>query len=840
MKVILDLEKYTVEYLETTPFIQGTDSRNKIEVLVPHESTTDVMIAYTLASGRSTIAMANKSLTTITYNSASYDNVLFELPSTVTRLEGNICATVIVTLASDSTKHKFNILNTILNSTDFETFEDALTGIAAQVLASLAAMNSNLSSMSTNLNNHTGNTNNPHSVTKEQLELGNVTNDRQMKAAPSSEANHFVMFSGTDGATTKDGYFTYTNTILNSHDANQYKLPTEKAVRTELDKLQDEINDLGEIAEMPDKIIDVANCFDFTNDEAKVSVDEVGTPKIGNSKNSNKNTIEFGEGYGYNNFTFKTTDGTNTDTLTLQDIVEMSHGKTSNYVIDANISSTSDVTYVNTQFKSTSESLIVPVVENQTKLFVEGSGAVYLSDIETGDIISIKQSDYPDRWAAIVANDHIVFLPFEIKLTTTLTNAGANANFAPTSATVYNALSGKQATIDSSHKLDADLVDDTNSTNKFVNADEKANITKGIYHLGAFDSVSGNVITRQTGYVDLGSLSWSQSNTRYVADASSLPIGEVLDPSVVANIKCSIYTTLSANDTYLGQTGISQDHYNFYIYDANFDFSKLKGVILQYKLATSYTETIIENQPLNTLDQKGSEWLRNEWEKGLNLLNPNAKSYVNAYNICIGFAYLENGKTYSILVPTNTESSMQLYRRNMDGTSGETVIGQISNYKGTFVSNATGYFQIWLNPTSGQLSWLDYDYMLTESDHAYPYQAYNGAIVHEKDITPVLLWENGNPNSSLSSGTITTLDMSKFKYIVFEYKVYKTFVGTQTIKVKYAIGDSGSMTYIASSYIGRNIYIASSTTITFSSAYENGTANDDFIIPIAIYGTNVL
>ena len=48
------------------------------------------------------------------------------------------------------------------------------------------------------------------------------------------------------------------------------------------------------------------------------------------------------------------------------------------------------------------------------------------------------------------------------------------------------------------------------------------------------------------------------------------------------------------------------------------------------------------------------------------------------------------------------------------------------------------------------------------------------------------------------------------------------------------------MTYIDSSYIGRNIYIASSTTITFSSAYENGTANDDFIIPIAIYGTNVL
>ena len=45
---------------------------------------------------------------------------------------------------------------------------------------------------------------------------------------------------------------------------------------------------------------------------------------------------------------------------------------------------------------------------------------------------------------------------------------------------VNSALTGKQSTIDSSHKLDADLVDDTNSNNKFVTSAEKTTISKAI------------------------------------------------------------------------------------------------------------------------------------------------------------------------------------------------------------------------------------------------------------------------------------------------------------------------------------------------------------------------
>ena len=74
-----------------------------------------------------------------------------------------------------------------------------------------------------------------------------------------------------------------------------------------------------------------------------------------------------------------------------------------------------------------------------------------------------------------------------------------------TSGGVYTALSGKQATIDSSHKLSADNVDDTNATNKFATAaqlqqieNNKTNISwntnNGVKNLIKLDDFSGTYI----------------------------------------------------------------------------------------------------------------------------------------------------------------------------------------------------------------------------------------------------------------------------------------------------------------------------------------------------------
>lgn len=57
-----------------------------------------------------------------------------------------------------------------------------------------------------------------------------------------------------------------------------------------------------------------------------------------------------------------------------------------------------------------------------------------------------------------------------------------------TTAEVDALLSGKQATIDSTHKLSADLVADTNSTHKFVTASEKAMITENADAIASAES----------------------------------------------------------------------------------------------------------------------------------------------------------------------------------------------------------------------------------------------------------------------------------------------------------------------------------------------------------------
>lgn len=74
--------------------------------------------------------------------------------------------------------------------------------------------------------------------------------------------------------------------------------------------------------------------------------------------------------------------------------------------------------------------------------------------------------------------------------------SGAKAYTDATKAEVDNLLSGKQATIDSTHKLSSDLVDDTNATNKFATAAQlqqiETNKTNISLKIGASDYATQN------------------------------------------------------------------------------------------------------------------------------------------------------------------------------------------------------------------------------------------------------------------------------------------------------------------------------------------------------------
>ena len=165
---------YTVEYKVQKPFIQGTDARNKIELYAPVGLFSTVMVSYTYPSGRTSIAISPSSSTSDTLDGVDCIKHTFLLPQIATADSGQLMATFIAVDTNGT--HKFNITNKTLKSSDFEIFESALQGTAAEVVEALANANSLASGAVNNLAAHEADKDNPHEVTAEQVGLGNVDN----------------------------------------------------------------------------------------------------------------------------------------------------------------------------------------------------------------------------------------------------------------------------------------------------------------------------------------------------------------------------------------------------------------------------------------------------------------------------------------------------------------------------------------------------------------------------------------------------------------------------------------------------------------------------------------
>lgn len=143
MKVLLNLTNDTLEYRDTKVFIQGTDARNKIIVYADEDITfTNLTIAYQLQNGRTTIAMSNSGVVESSSDDyiEGYTGYIFNVPLSVTVLTGNIMATVVANISG--AKHKFNILNTVIDSVFFEAYETALEEAESEFASDIEAMQS--------------------------------------------------------------------------------------------------------------------------------------------------------------------------------------------------------------------------------------------------------------------------------------------------------------------------------------------------------------------------------------------------------------------------------------------------------------------------------------------------------------------------------------------------------------------------------------------------------------------------------------------------------------------------------------------------------------------------
>lgn len=290
---------------------------------------------------------------------------------------------------------------------------------------------------------------------------------------------------------------------------------------------------------------------------------------------------------------------------------------------------------------------------------------------------------------------------------------------------------------------------------------------KNLYHLGAFDSVSGNVITRQTGYYTF------KGNETYFKYADinryAFEISEIKDNLNLGVINANyVFNRYASTDKTFGINNDSQ--YTFWIYDSDVDESQiltyLKGKTIQYKLATSYTEQVINDRPLNTLDQAGSQWLRSEWEKGLNLLQEDIVKQ-DTWNIKLGYANLKAGVTYNlwcdVAFPLGQWAILNDSNRNTLAFGG---YGYNGNGYFTLANDYNGY--LWLagtftdvNPTKA---------ILNIGSHPYSYEPYHAKKHITNEQAELLkqewekglnLWSNGNISANktysqyLPAGTYT-------------------------------------------------------------------------------------
>lgn len=158
-----------------------------------------------------------------------------------------------------------------------------------------------------------------------------------------------------------------------------------------------------------------------------------------------------------------------------------------------------------------------------------------------------------------------------------------------------------------------------------------------LYNLGAYDTYVDNddgttTITRQTGYWNSNNATVNEAESYHYTNGMRLRYDKVSnidsgegEGKAKSNWSYRFDMISKPNNVNYDCTAIWLRNPFIFVNGKN-DFASAlayinkKPVSIEYKLATSYTETIITGLPQITLDKQGCEWLRSEWEKGLNLL----------------------------------------------------------------------------------------------------------------------------------------------------------------------------------------------------------------------------
>lgn len=300
-----------------------------------------------------------------------------------------------------------------------------------------------------------------------------------------------------------------------------------------------------------------------------------------------------------------------------------------------------------------------------------------------------------------------------------------------------------------------------------------------LYNSGKFDTYPYNSdrskVLRQTGYLypeDLVKLNWIYYNgggydSFYALLSNGTPVSSTTEiPQMVSNIG----NVVSNNGYETTTSGIAitiDNNKNLNIRPNASGVNSVEtlkawilqnNLVVQYKTTTSYTDDVIENQPLLTLDQNGCNFLKQEWEKGLNLLPPSclntSKGIDGSGNLTTNASY---NAYYKVPVIPNTTYTISYNGNGFNmGVATYNSSGTFVSYVSVSYASASGGNVITI---PGNVYYISFDYpntysnnMMNYTSHAYPYQAYNGALVREKDLEPESI-PQGTVNEALGYDT---------------------------------------------------------------------------------------
>jgi hypothetical protein len=287
-------------------------------------------------------------------------------------------------------------------------------------------------------------------------------------------------------------------------------------------------------------------------------------------------------------------------------------------------------------------------------------------------------------------------------------------------------------------------------------------------HLGAYDTYTYDsttgiyTVTRKTGYVFLSDVNWIYEDSlkrfrgnaykplRINSDGTSDGISS--NASIPYNNAAILHRSENGVFIFNDYNGIYLNYLAFTTVAELVSYLRLNPTHIQYRTATSYTETYDDRHFALTGQPYIEEWKKSEADRSANLTPYNLTTFpLNSSMRHLIAENLPSGK-YTLSLNLNTYNAGSEYIVYINDNS----IGTYSNgTSATFTSNNyINSIKIYTNDSKATSAKI----MLNEGSTPLPYQPYEGKVVHGKGLAETYLSKADASSTYVAKSSIDSVD----------------------------------------------------------------------------------